>query len=386
MFLDLDANATYACDEEIQVLIAQAMAQLGNPSSVHRGGQRARAAVEEAREGIRELVGALPGDQIVFTSGATEANNTVVAAATRTGSGSLVSTQIEHPSILAPLAREALKGRDVRLVAPQQSGEIIPEAIVSGLGSETALISVMMANNETGVCNPIMDIAQRAREHAPRALIHSDLSQVVGKQALSFSEMGIDIGTISGHKIGALAGVGALVLRHGVPIEPLVVGGSQEMKLRGGTENVLGIISLGIASRLVRERITRRSAQMRAVRDRFELLVLKELSNCDINGMNQQRLPNTSNIFIQGVRGDDLVVALDLERILVSSGAACSSGKPEPSHVLLAMGQDEQRVRSTVRVSFRADQSEQDAERVAHTLVRIAKRMRDEERTVSHAA
>ena len=125
---------------------------------------------------------------------------------------------------------------------------------------------------------------------------------------------------------------------------------------------------------------------MRAVRDRFEGIILSELPNCDINGVNQQRLPNTSNIFIQGVRGDDLVVALDLERILVSSGAACSSGKPEPSHVLLAMGQDEQRVRSTVRVSFRADQSEQDAERAAHTLVRIAKRMRDEERTVSHAA
>jgi len=386
MFLDLDANATYAADERIQVLIAQAMDTLGNPSSVHRAGQRARAAVEEARQSVRELVGAAAEDQIVFTSGATEANNTVVSAAAGLRSGHLVSTQIEHPSILAPLARAAQRGCEVRLVAPEPSGEILPEGVAKVLTSDTALVSVMMANNETGIINPVEEIARRARSLSPRALVHSDLSQIVGKQKFSFSELGIDIGTISGHKIGALSGVGALVLRRGIEVAPLVVGGSQEMKARGGTENVLGILSLGIAARMVSESINRRIVQMSALRDRCEEIILKGLPGCEVNGRGYMRLPNTSSIFVEGVRGDDLVVALDLEKILVSSGAACSSGKPEPSHVLLAMGQDEERVRSTIRVSFRADQYRQDAERAADALVRVVMRMRDERGGAAHAA
>lgn len=374
MIIDLDANATYSPPEEFQGVISRAWHRLGNPSSLHRGGQRARAELERAREAVRLLVGADKRDLVVFTSGATEANNAVVGAGWR----SVAVSAVEHPCVLGPAKRVASMGGALCLLPVDSSGQVCPSVLRHSLAPTTELISIMAANNETGVENDIQALAKVAREVSPRALIHTDAAQVIGKRPISFSELDVDLLTISGHKFGSLSGVGALVIKDGVALRPLLLGGAQEHKARGGTENVLGIVSMGEAAQLVLETLSERQATMSALRDGFERSLARAVDGCEFNGQNSSRLPNTSSVYLPGVRGDDLVVALDLEGILVSSGAACSSGKPEPSHVLLAMGQSEDRVRSTIRVSFRADQALDCIPRVVDSIARVVTRMRSE--------
>ena len=375
MIIDCDANATYAPDERIRGVISSCLESLGNPSSLHRGGQRARAAIEEARASVRRLVGADEKDVVVFTSGATEANNTVVAAVS-SATGPIVSASTEHPCILQPLKRLASQGRSVAFVSPHADGVITPESVAAAVTPETALVSIMSANNETGVINPIAAIVAKVRQIAPRALIHTDAAQLLGKGALSMREMGVDLLTISAHKLGALSGVGALCIRDGVHLEPLILGGPQESKLRGGTENVLGISVFGVVADMIAAELPARVESMRSARDSFEAHLARAIPDVEFNGVHLARLPNTSNVYIPGVRADDLIVAMDLERILISSGAACTSGKPEPSHVLLAMGQSEERTRATVRVSFRADLSQEECVRVVNALANAVTRMR----------
>jgi cysteine desulfurase len=375
MTLDLDANATYAAGDSLREKLFAEWRKLGNPSSLHRGGQRAKAAVESAREKLRHLVGAGARDQIVFTSGATEANNLVVAALS-VGASHILSSTIEHPCVLLPLKRAVNGGASVTLVDPNFNGEIDSASVLPHITATTKLVSIMAANNETGVINDILRISGAVRTANSGAVIHSDAAQLVGKLALDFSKLGLDCMTISGHKFGALTGIGALVIREGVDLAPLILGGPQEHKLRGGTENVLGIISIGIAAEEVREDLARRERSMREARDAFERGIKELVPRIDINGSSVNRLPNTSSVFIEGIRADDLLVALDLEGVLISSGAACSSGKPEPSHVLSAMGQDEDRVKSTVRVSFRGDQDGEVGTRAARVISSIVSRMR----------
>jgi cysteine desulfurase len=374
--VDCDANATYAPDESLQGVIVRAISLSGNPSSLHRGGQRAKAALEEARAAVREFLGAEAHDQVVFTSGASEANNTVIASCSAERPvGRIISTLIEHPCVLEPLKALQSAGRDVVFVAPDASGEVPVDGVVRALTPDTALVSVMAANNETGVLNRVGEIARAVREIAPRARIHTDAAQLPGKVPVSFWELGADYMTVSGHKVGAPAGVGALVIRDGVSLKPLILGGPQEGKLRGGTENVLGIVSFGAVASVVGKDLAKRIGAMRGARDAFEALMAERCPTWAFNGRDRSRLPNTSSVFIPGVRADDLVVALDLEGILISAGAACSSGKPEPSHVLLAMDQDAQRVKSTVRISFRADIEPKDVERLVDVLCTVAGRM-----------
>lgn len=375
MIIDCDANATYAPDERIRGVISACLESLGNPSSLHRGGQRARAALEESRAAVRRLVGAGEKDTIVFTSGATEANNTVIWAASKM-TGPIVSASTEHPCILQPLKRLAADGRSVILLTPDAGGRITPEQVASVVTPDVALVSIMVANNETGVINPISDIVRAVRQIAPKALIHTDAAQLLGKGVVSMRDLGVDLLTMSAHKIGGLSGAGALVIRDGVTIAPLLLGGSQESKLRGGTENVLGISVFGVVADMIAAELPTRIEGMASVRDSFEESLMRELPDVQINGRELPRLPNTSSIYIPGVRADDLIVAMDLERILISSGAACTSGKPEPSHVLLAMGQSEERSRSTIRVSFRADFQLESVPRLVNALTNAVTRMR----------
>jgi len=375
VIIDCDANATYAPDERIRGVISSCLESLGNPSSLHRGGQRAKAGLEEARASVKRAIGAGDKDTLVFTSGATEANNTVVAAVAER-SGDIVSASTEHPCVLQPLRRLASRGRAVTFVSPNGDGVITATSVAAVVTPNTALVSIMAANNETGVLNPIAAIASKVREIAPRALIHTDAAQLVGKGYLSMRELDVDLLTISAHKIGALPGTGALCIRDGVHIEPLLRGGSQEGKLRGGTENVFGIALFGAVADMVAADLPARCEMMSAVRDLFEEQLTRALPDVVINGRGVPRLPNTTSVFIPGVRADDLIVAMDLERILISSGAACTSGKPEPSHVLMAMGQDDERTRSTIRVSFRADLPLDMVPRVVSALTNAVTRMR----------
>jgi cysteine desulfurase len=372
--IDCDANATYAPDERIRGVITSCLLDLGNPSSLHRGGQRAKAVIEESRASVRELVGAHTADTVIFTSGATEANNTILATFGKLGT--TISSRIEHPCVLGPLKRLEAAGHKVICVSPDAHGAITPESVAAVVTADTRLVSIMAANNEVGVINQLRDIALVVRAVAPHAVIHSDAAQLLGKGAVNMYDMDVDVLTLSAHKIGALSGTGAIVARQGIEIEPLIVGGPQEGKLRGGTENVLGVAVFGAVARMIVEDISHRCEAMSRVRDAFELLIKKEISGAEINGAEATRLPNTSSVYLPGVRADDLIVAMDLERILISSGAACSSGKPEPSHVLLAMGQDEERVRSTIRVSFRADMPEAEVPRIVRALSGAVERMR----------
>ena len=356
-------------------VISSCLDSLGNASSLHRGGPRARAAIEEARASVKRLVGASERDTVVFTSGATEANNMVIAAVAASA-GPIVSASTEHPCILQPLKRLASQGRVVVFVNPDADGRVTAELVSSVVTPDTALVTIMVANNETGVINPIAEISKAVRRVAPKALIHSDAAQLLGKGVVSMSDLGVDLLTISAHKIGALSGTGALVIRDGVTIPPLLLGGPQESKLRGGTENVLGIVVFGAVADLVNSELADRACQMSQARDAFEELLSREIPDAQVNGSKSPRLPNTSSVFIPGVRADDLIVAMDLERILISSGAACTSGKPEPSHVLKAMGQDEERTRSTIRVSLRADLPVESVARVVKALASATSRMR----------
>ena len=374
MVIDCDANATYAPDERIRGVIASCLLDLGNPSSLHRGGQRAKALIEESRAVVRELVGAHATDTVIFTSGATEANNTILATFGKLGT--TISTRIEHPCVLGPLKRLEGTGHKVVFVAPNDQGVVTPEAVGAVITPDTRLVSIMAANNEVGVINDLREIARVVRAVAPQAVIHSDAAQLLGKGVVNMYDMEVDVLTLSAHKIGALSGTGAIVARHGIDIDPLIVGGPQEGKLRGGTENVLGIAVFGAVARMITEELPHRVDAMSRTRDTFEALMRSEISGVEINGASTDRLPNTSSVYIPGVRADDLIVAMDLERILISSGAACSSGKPEPSHVLSAMGQDEERVRSTIRVSFRADTPEAEVPRIVRALSSAVERMR----------
>ena len=378
MIIDCDANATYSPDQRIRGVISSYLESLGNPSSLHRGGQRARAAIEEARAAVGRLVNAKAHDRIIFTSGATEANNTIIQSF-RGSRGELVSASNEHPCVLEPLRQLASLGSKVIFVDPTSDGSLSAEAVSKELTQTTAFVSIMAANNEVGAINPIGEIARVARQRSPRAVIHSDAAQLLGKGTVSLDALGVDLLTISAHKIGGLSGVGAIVMRDKIDVKPLLIGGPQEGKVRGGTENVLGIAVFGVVADALVNELPSRIQGMERVRDDFERMVLQEIPNVIINASGVARLPNTSSLYIPGVRADDLVVALDLEGILVSSGAACSSGKPEPSHVLISMGQSEERVRSTIRVSFRSDLSRQDVPRVVTALQRASERMRNKQ-------
>jgi cysteine desulfurase len=376
MFIDLDANATLTPSSAVKRRLFLEEGIFGNPSAIHQSGQRTRALVERTRRSIRDFMNLSSAHQIIFTSGATEANNIAIHNGKGLG-GTLVASSIEHPCILEPLLKIRRSGeRKVVLIKPSSSGLIDKESVIAALDAECSFVSIMLANNETGVINDIADISRAIRAHFPKVVIHTDASQVLGKVEIDFSTIDADMITISGHKFGALSGVGALAVRPGLSLSPLIMGGSQEGKLRGGTENVTGILSMGLAVEELQKFGSERILRAAELRDRFESEILSLLGDVSIQGKNSPRLANTSNVSIAGVRADDLVVALDLEGILISTGAACSSGKIDPSHVLLAMGLSEEQARSTIRISFRGDESPEVLYRLADTLPRIVNTMR----------
>lgn len=376
MFIDLDANATLTPSSALKRRVFLEDRILGNPSAIHQLGQRTRALVERTRRSIRDFMKLSSEHQIIFTSGATEANNIAVHNGKSLG-GTLLASSIEHPCILEPLLKIRESGeRKVVLIKPSSSGSIDKASVLAALDAQCSFVSIMVANNETGVVNDIADISTAIRTHFPKLIIHTDASQAFGKLEIDFSTLDVDMITISGHKFGALSGVGALVAKPGLSLSPLIVGGSQEGKLRGGTENVTGILSMGLAVEELKKSGSQRILRATELRDRFESEILPLLGGISIQGRNARRLSNTSNVSIAGVRADDLVVALDLEGILISTGAACSSGKIDPSHVLLAMGLTEEQARSTIRVSFRGDESPEVLDRLADILPRIVNTMR----------
>jgi cysteine desulfurase len=351
----LDYNASAPLLPEVQAALRDFATQDAafNPSSIHQSGQHAKRLIEEARDRLTAALGLCCGDRVVFTSGATEANNTAAFQPFLNGSIAharphVVISAVEHPCLDASVARLTDFGFKVMKLAPHDlQVENLPKLTIP---AETAFFSCMLANNETGMVFPVSKIAALIRVRAPHALIHCDGAQAFGKIPLNFKELGVDILSLSGHKIGAPPGVGALIVRSGVTLHPLLLGGPQEHHERAGTENVFGIHCFGIAAEVVTHNLSQRSAAFEHARTTIRDILSERVPNCCFNTP-PNSLPNTLSVSLKGIPADDLVVALDMRGLAVSSGAACASGKPDPSHVLLALGLSAEEARSTIRIS-----------------------------------
>jgi cysteine desulfurase len=321
----------------------------GNASSIHHHGQETRAAVERARESVAALVGCR-ASEIVFTSGGTEADNLAIFGLVRPGDHITTST-IEHHAVLNACKHLQSLGYEVTYIPVDGRGLIDPDDVRHALRPNTKLITVMMANNETGVLQPVEAIGKIAAE--ADVYFHSDAVQAAGKVSIDVKQIACDLLSISGHKLHAPQGVGALYVRKGTILQPMIYGGSHERSRRAGTENVPGIVGLGKAAEIAREGLQRGDvARIAAMRDHIEQTISGELESTGINGEGAPRVPNTTNIYFDYIEGEALVIALDLKGLAVSTGAACSSGAIEPSHVLTAMGLSPDRARASLRFSL----------------------------------
>ncbi|MGM0576000.1 MAG: aminotransferase class V-fold PLP-dependent enzyme [Myxococcota bacterium] len=377
--IHLDNNATTRMAETVRdAMDAWLSERWGNPSSLHGSGREAREVVEAARRRVAGLVGARPR-RIVFTGGGSEADNLAVkgvAFATRDRGRHVVTSAIEHPAVLR--ACDFLEGLGWRVtrLPPTPEGLVRPEDLEAALDEDTVLVSVMTANNEVGTLQPIEDLCALA--HARGALFHTDAVQAAGKVPIDVESSGVDLLTLSGHKIHGPQGVGALYVRDGVDLEPLIHGGKQERGLRAGTENVAGVVGMGEAADLARA-AHRHADAIRRRRDALEGGVRELWPSALLNGHREARLPNTVNLTLPGLRGESLVVALDQRGVALSSGSACKAGSPEPTHVLLAMGRSRDEAHCSVRFSLSSETSDRDVEDTLDALERV---LRDMQNTV----
>ena len=354
----MDANATTPLLPEVfEAMRPFWMEHYGNASSIHQQGQQARGAVEQARGAVARFLHCL-NSEIVFTSGGTESDNLAifgVLSNEAAGSAHLITTTIEHHAVLHAAESLAKNKVEVTFLECTPQGIIEPAALQAALRPNTKLVSIMFANNETGVIQPIAELAAIA--HAAGALFHTDAVQASGKLPLDLSAEGplrnIDLLTLSGHKIYAPKGIGALFVRRNVRLAPMLHGGTHERQRRAGTENVAGIVGLGKAAELAATWLTTTGPdELTALRDRFEQGVLTQIEGTGVNGGNAPRVSNTSNLYFDHLEAEALVIALDLKGLSVSGGSACQSGAAEPSHVLTAMGLPPARARASVRFSL----------------------------------
>lgn len=378
----LDHNATTPLDPRVlQAMMPYLLAEHGNASSLHRFGQRARQAIDTARQQVAALIGAQP-DEVFFVSGGTEADNWalregVEAVAAQRGGGApahLITSAIEHAAVLQTVERLRARGTSVTLVGVDANGRVDPAEIAAALRPETALISLMLANNDVGTLQPVAAVAAVA--HEVGALVHSDAVQAVGKVECDVRTLGVDLLALSAHKLGGPKGVGALFVRRGLRLRSLIEGGGQERGRRGGTENVAGIVGLGQAAELARAEGAERARRTGALRERLEQGLLARIPRATINGRTAARLPTTVSLSCAGVDGLDLVLNLDLAGIAASTGAACSSGRVAPSHVLRAMGRDAATAAEALRLSLGATNTEAEIDRTIEVLAEAVEGLR----------
>ncbi len=343
----------------------------GNASSIHHHGQETRSAVERARESVAALLGCRT-PEVVFTSGGTEADNLAIFGRVRPGDHVVTST-IEHHAVLNTCKHLESQGCEVTYVPVDGRGAIDPQDIKRALQPNTRLITIMMANNETGVLQPVEEIGKIAAKAG--VAFHTDAVQAAGKTPIDVRRIGCDLLAISGHKLHAPQGVGALFVRKGTALEPMMYGGRHERSRRAGTENVPGIVGLGRAVELARAKLATGDA-MAALRDRLERLLL-EIECSGVNGEGAPRVPQTASMYFDGIEGEALVIALDLKGLAISTGAACSSGAIEPSHVLTAMGMSAERARASVRFSFGQQNTMDEVEFAAALVVETVARLRE---------
>lgn len=373
----LDHNATTPVDPQVlEAMLPHLQGSCGNPSSVHKAGRIARAAVDEAREQVAALVG-VQASQVIFTASGTEANNTALkSVATLKGRDvALLVSAIEHPSVAQVASALARQGWPVQRVAPDVHGLVQPKAVAEAMPAGCGLVSVMLANNETGAIQDVAAIARIARTHG--ALVHTDAVQALGKMPVDFGALGVHMMSLSAHKIYGPKGVGALVLDKRTALEPLLHGGGHERRRRAGTENVAAIVGFGKAAVLAQERLDSDMAQQSALRDRLIQAARTAVPDMVVFAEEAPRLCNTVALGIPGIEGETLLMSLDLMDIMVSSGSACSSGSLDPSPALLAMGVPVDIARSAIRVSLGRDTLVADVDHFVTVLRQQVARLRN---------
>ncbi len=378
----LDANATTTQTPEVTRAIVACFERFGaNPASQHRGGREARRHLEDAREGIAEILGArLSGpqaDQLIFTSGGTEANNLAVFGLSGPGEGRVVVSSIEHPSIARAARQLRSDNEHVDRIPVRSSGVVDLADLDAVLKKPARLVSVMLANHETGAIQPVAEIAERAHQH--RALMHTDAVQAVGKIKIDFHALGVDAMTVAAHKCHGPLGIGALLLRSGVKLRPRLFGGAQQYGLRPGTENVALAVGMFTALSQWRDEARQRFNHMRSLRDRFEDALLSEIGNLEVHCRTADRLPQTSNVAFRGLDRQALFVALDMAGVACSTGSACQSGSSEPSPTLTAMGCEKGQIDSSLRFSLSALTKAADLDESVRRIIRVCKHLRDQD-------
>jgi len=370
MRIYLDNNATTPVHPDVLRVACDTMRDVyGNASSIHKEGQSARRLIEDAREPVARLLSATPRE-IVFTSGGSESNNAAIfGAVSGGGSHHIVTTAIEHPSVSEAIATLRRRGCDVTVVPPQRNGVVDAARVIDALRDDTRLVAMMLVNNETGVVQPVADVGRVCRERGIH--LHCDAVQAAGKIDIDVNLLAADTLSLSAHKIHAPKGIGALYVRRGLTLEPLIAGGAQERRRRAGTENVPLAAAFGAAATLAADANVR--PIIASLRNRFES-ALRQSLDVVIHGADTERVVNTSSVMFRGADAEGIAIALDLEGIAISTGSACSSGRVEPSGVLLAMGLTPEEAKSTVRVSLSRFTTGEEIERVVEVLLRVVPR------------
>jgi cysteine desulfurase len=378
MRIYLDHNATTPPHPAVVDAVTRAMRDLtGNPSSVHAFGQEARAALEAARAEVATLIGASPSE-LVLTASGTEANNLAIRGVVGALEGSarceILTTAIEHEAVLNTGRALARRGWTLTMLPVGASGLVDPDTLANAISERTALVSVMHANNEIGTVQPIEVLSRIAHDHG--AVMHTDAVQSVGKIPVDVNRLGVDLLSLAGHKFYGPKGTGALWIRRGRRLAPLLTGGRQERNRRAGTENLPGLVGLGVAASIASRPEEYQAERLRVLRDRLEQGILERVAGTAVNGTAAARVPNTTNISFERVEAESLLIALDLEGIAVSTGSACSSGTLEPSHVLKAMGLGAARAQSSLRFSLGRGNTEAEIERVLDVLPAAVEKLR----------
>jgi cysteine desulfurase len=376
IYLDHNATTPLAA-AAVDRMTAALRDDFGNPSSVHHFGQRAKAVVDDARSAVAALLG-VDSSELVFTGGGTEGDNFAIRGAAEaleaTGRRHLIASTIEHEAVLNTLKALGRRGWKTTLLPVDQSGVVAVDALRQALTDDTALVSIMHANNEIGTIQPIAELARAARERG--ALFHTDAVQSAGKIPIDGRTLGVDLLSVSAHKFYGPKGVGAIWIRRGLRLLPLITGGKQERSRRAGTENVAGIAGMGVAAQLARTKMADESTRLTALRDRLEEGVLRAVPGTAINGGRSPRVANTTTISFDRVEAESLLIALDLAGIAVSTGSACSSGTLEPTHVLKAMGFPPHRTQNSIRFSLGAANTDAHIDRVLAVLPGIVEKLR----------
>lgn len=377
-YLDYAAT-TPVLDAVVEAMLPYLRSAFGNPSSVYAVGREAKKGLEEARERTAAAIGAEPSE-IVFTAGGTEADNLALkgaafrARAMRPNANHVITAAIEHHAVLHAAEWLEKQGFRVTFLPVSGDGVVDLEALERALGPETAVVSLMRANNEVGTLQPVAEAAALTREHS-RALVHTDAVQALGKVPVDVDALGVDLASFAAHKIGGPKGTGALYVRRKTPLEAILHGGGQERDLRSGTPNVAGIVGMGVAAEIAAAEVETEGPRLAALRDRLQEGVAA-LPRVTVNGAGAPRVPGTLNVCIEGVEGESLLLMLDAKGVAASSGSACTSGSLEPSHVLLAMGVRPELAHGSLRLSLGRASTAEDVDAVLDVLPPIVERLR----------